>query len=114
MSTPRPADPSYAAKLSQAQADSPIRAAGISVSSSGWLHQPQQLHLHSFEQINDTTVNGIITLKRASGCALTITGGTRDRPLLGNLQPLERLQGRYLVFDLHRQLHRQQLHLPGQ
>ena len=30
----------------------------------------------SFDQINDTTVNGIITLKRASGCAMTITGGT--------------------------------------
>lgn len=70
------ADPSYAAKLSQAQAASLIRAAGISVSSSGGCTNRNNSTCTSFEQINDTTINGIITLKRASGCAMTITGGT--------------------------------------
>jgi hypothetical protein len=70
------ADPSYAAKLSQAQAASLIRAAGIAVSSSGGCTNRNDGTCTSFDQINDTTVDGIITLKRASGCALTITGGT--------------------------------------
>ena len=70
------ADPDYAAKLSQAQAASLIRAAGIGVSSSGNCTTRTNSTCTSFEQINDTTVNGIITLKRASGCAMTITGGT--------------------------------------
>ena len=70
------ADPNYAAKLSQAQADSLIRAAGIGVSSSGGCTNRNNSTCTSFDQINDTTVNGIITLKRASGCAMTITGGS--------------------------------------
>lgn len=70
------ADPNYAAKLSQAQADSLIRAAGIGVASSGGCTNRNNSTCTSFDQINDTTVNGIITLKRASGCAMTITGGT--------------------------------------
>ena len=70
------ADPNYAAKLSQAQAASLIRAAGIGVSSSGGCTNRYNSTCTSFDQINDTTVNGIITLKRASGCGMTITGGT--------------------------------------
>ncbi len=70
------ADPDFAAKLSQAQADSRIKAAGIRVYSSGGCTTRTNRTCTSFEQINDTTVTGIITLKNASGCALTITGGT--------------------------------------
>ncbi|MEV4440576.1 hypothetical protein AB0K09_16435 [Streptomyces sp. NPDC049577] len=64
------------AKLSQSQAAAKLRAAGITWSSSGNCTNRNNAHCTSFEQINASTVNGIITFKRASGCAVTITGGT--------------------------------------
>ena len=64
------------AKLSQAQAASRLRAAGITWSSSGGCSTRSKSNCTSFEQINDSTVNGIITLHGASGCAINITGGT--------------------------------------
>ena len=70
------ADPNYAAKLSQSQAASLVRAAGIAVSSSGGCTNRNNSTCTSFEQINDATINGIITFKRGSGCAITITGGS--------------------------------------
>ncbi|MFO0573685.1 MAG: hypothetical protein U1A78_06805 [Polyangia bacterium] len=72
---PEQVDPDPA-KLSQSQAESRIRAAGISVYSSGGCTNRNKSNCTSFEQINDSTVSGIITLKSASGCAITITGGT--------------------------------------
>ena len=70
------ANPDFAAKLSQAQAESRIRAAGIGVSSSGNCTNRNNSTCTSFDQINDSTVSGIVTLRSASGCAMTITGGT--------------------------------------
>ena len=64
------------AKLSQSDAAAMIRAAGISVYSSGGCTNRNRSNCTSFEQINSATVNGIITFKKASGCAVTITGGT--------------------------------------
>lgn len=64
------------AKLTQAQAASRIRGAGIDVYSSGGCTNRNKSNCTSFDQINDSTVAGIITLKGASGCAITITGGT--------------------------------------
>lgn len=64
------------AKLSQAQAASRIAAAGIKVSSSGNCSTRSNPSCTSLDQINDSTVSGIITLHSASGCAITITGGT--------------------------------------
>lgn len=64
------------AKLSHSEALSMIRAAGISVYSSGGCSNRSRSNCTSFEQINSATVNGIITFKKASGCAVTITGGT--------------------------------------
>lgn len=64
------------AKLSHSEAASMIRSAGISVYSSGGCSDRNRSNCTSFEQINATTVNGVITLKRASGCSITITGGT--------------------------------------
>jgi hypothetical protein len=63
-------------KLSQSQAASQIRAAGITWSSSGGCTDRYNSHCTSFEQINSGTVNGIITLRNASGCSINITGGT--------------------------------------
>ena len=63
-------------KLSQSQAASQLRAAGITWSSSGGCTDRNNAHCTSFEQINQSTVSGVITLHRASGCAVNITGGT--------------------------------------
>ena len=64
------------AKMSQSEAASLIRAAGISVYSSGGCTNRNRSNCTSFEQINSATVNGIITFKKSSGCSVTITGGT--------------------------------------
>ncbi|MEU4742277.1 hypothetical protein AB0G02_17680 [Actinosynnema sp. NPDC023658] len=63
-------------KLTHAQAASRFSAAGISWTSSGGCSDRYNSTCTSFEQINLTTVQGAETLKRATGCALTITGGT--------------------------------------
>ncbi|MFC0434386.1 hypothetical protein [Kutzneria buriramensis] len=63
-------------KLTQAQAASELRAAGITWSSSGNCTTRSDPHCTSFDQINASTVDGVITLRHASGCAINITGGT--------------------------------------
>lgn len=70
--------PSAAAvtKLSQTDAANRLRAAGIQWSSSGNCTNRNNRTCTSFEQINLSTVQGAITLKNASRCALDITGGT--------------------------------------
>jgi hypothetical protein len=64
------------AKLTQAQAASQLRGAGITWSSSGRCTNRNNGRCTSFAQINASTVAGVISFKRASGCATNITGGT--------------------------------------
>jgi hypothetical protein len=63
-------------KLTQAQAASQLSAAGITWSSSGNCTNRNVSTCTSFEQINQSTVSGVITLHRSSGCSINITGGT--------------------------------------
>ncbi|AUY54745.1 hypothetical protein [Streptomyces sp. CB01881] len=63
-------------KLSQSTAAARFSGAGITWSSSGGCTTRSNSTCTSFEQINSGTVSTIITLKRASGCAINITGGT--------------------------------------
>jgi hypothetical protein len=63
-------------KLSQSQAASQLSAAGITWSSSGNCTTRSNAHCTSFDQINSSTVTGVVTLRHASGCAINITGGT--------------------------------------
>lgn len=63
-------------KLTHSQATSRFRTAGITWSSSGGCSDRYNSTCTSFEQINLTSVQGAETLKRATGCALNITGGT--------------------------------------
>jgi hypothetical protein len=63
-------------KLTHAQATSRLRAAGITWSSSGNCSDRNNSTCTSFDQVNLTTIQGAETLKRASGCALNVTGGT--------------------------------------
>ncbi|MGW1175353.1 hypothetical protein ACWD4P_16720 [Kitasatospora sp. NPDC002543] len=63
-------------KLSQSAAATQFSGAGITWSSSGGCTTRSNSTCTSFDQINSGTVSAIITLKRASGCAINITGGT--------------------------------------
>jgi len=65
-----------ASAVSQASAASQFSAAGISWTSSGGCTNPNNSTCTSFEGIRQATIDGAITLKNASGCGLTITGGT--------------------------------------
>lgn len=63
-------------KLTHSQATTRLRNAGITWSSSGGCSDRYNSTCTSFEQINSGTIDGITTLKSASGCAINITGGT--------------------------------------
>jgi hypothetical protein len=65
-----------AGAVSQASAAAQFSAAGVGWTSSGGCTNPASSTCTSFEGIRQATIDGGITLKRASGCALTITGGT--------------------------------------
>ena len=67
---------SAATKISHATATSMFRNAGITWSSSGNCSNRNTSTCTSFEQLNLATAQGAQTLKRASGCALNVTGGT--------------------------------------
>lgn len=62
--------------LSQSQAASRLKAAGVKSRSSGGCTNKHNPHCTSYEGIRETTVEGAITLKKACKCSLTITGGT--------------------------------------
>jgi hypothetical protein len=71
------ASPAFAAtKLTQSQAAGQLSAAGITWSSSGGCTNRNVATCTSFEQINQSTVSGIITFRSISGCGINITGGT--------------------------------------
>jgi hypothetical protein len=67
---------SPSAAVSQASAEAQFSAAGIGWTSSGGCTNPDIPTCTSFEGIRQATIDGGITLTNASGCALTITGGT--------------------------------------
>lgn len=62
--------------VTQAQAESAFRAAGISWTSTGGCTDRTVSTCTSFDGLRQATVDGAVTLRRASGCALVITGGT--------------------------------------
>ena len=71
------AGPALAAtKISHASATSQLSSAGITWSSSGQCSDRYNPTCTSFEQVNQSTVDGIVTLRGSSGCAINITGGT--------------------------------------
>jgi hypothetical protein len=65
-----------ASAVSQSSAAAQFSAAGIGWTSSGGCTDPHNSTCTSFEGIRQATIDGGITLKSASGCGLTITGGT--------------------------------------
>ncbi|WP_370948707.1 hypothetical protein AB5J62_14430 [Amycolatopsis sp. cg5] len=64
------------AKLSHAEAAAKFAAAGITISSSGRCSDRENPECTSLDEINQTTVDGVLALRAGSGCSLVITGGT--------------------------------------
>ncbi|KAG8779924.1 hypothetical protein FRC12_023697 [Ceratobasidium sp. 428] len=62
--------------MSQQEAQAKLEAAGVYASSSGNCTDWWSSRCTSYEGILTGTVNSIITLRKASGCTITITGGT--------------------------------------
>lgn len=65
-----------ASAVTQAQAESAFSSAGVTWSSSGGCSDRDVSTCTSFDGMRSDTVNGVITLKQASGCAVNVTGGT--------------------------------------
>jgi hypothetical protein len=65
-----------ASAVTHASAASQLSAAGVGWTSSGGCSDPGNSTCTSFEGLRQASVDGAITLKNASGCGLTITGGT--------------------------------------
>ncbi|CAN5437697.1 hypothetical protein BH11ACT8_BH11ACT8_33410 [soil metagenome] len=65
-----------ASAVTQSSAASQLSAAGITWTSSGGCTTRSNSTCTSFDGIRQATIDGAITLKSASGCALQITGGT--------------------------------------
>lgn len=63
-------------KLSHGDAAGRLTSAGITWSSSGGCSNRNNPTCTSFDQVNLASIQGAGVLKRASGCALHITGGT--------------------------------------
>ncbi|HET9143940.1 hypothetical protein [Actinophytocola sp.] len=63
-------------KISHATATARLRSSNITWSSSGGCSNRNNPTCTSFEQVNSATIEGIRTLKSASGCAINVTGGT--------------------------------------
>ena len=63
-------------KMTHSQATAALSSSGITWSSSGNCSDRNNPTCTSFEQVNVTSIQGIQTLKSASGCAINVTGGT--------------------------------------
>lgn len=62
--------------ISHSSATSQLRAAGVSWTSSGNCSDRNVPTCTSFDGVRQATIDGVITFKRASGCAVTVTAGT--------------------------------------
>jgi hypothetical protein len=67
---------SPASAVTQSYAEGVFRANGITWSSSGGCTTRSNSTCTSFDGLRQASVDGAVTLKRSSGCALNITGGT--------------------------------------
>jgi hypothetical protein len=64
------------AKMSHSAAAKKLGDAGIGITSSGGCSDRNNSSCTSLDQVNSATIDGAITLKGASKCDLTVTGGT--------------------------------------
>jgi hypothetical protein len=73
--SPSAASPSLGG-LTQADVEQRFRAAGVEWTSTGSCSDRTRPDCTSFEGLRITTVEGVLSLANASGCTLTVTGGT--------------------------------------
>ncbi|MFB6957770.1 hypothetical protein ACFCYB_12150 [Streptomyces sp. NPDC056309] len=71
-----PAATAAPAKFSHVAAAQQLKRAGVTWASSGGCSDRNNSKCTSFEQINQSTVAGVIDFKKASRCAVTLTAGT--------------------------------------
>lgn len=64
------------AKLGHSAAAKKVKAAGISLHSSGGCTDRNKKTCTSLSQVNKASIDGVIAFKKASKCKVTITGGT--------------------------------------
>lgn len=62
--------------MTQSEADAAVSACGMTAHSSGGCTTKSNKKCTSFDQIWSDTIDGVCAFKRASGCAVTITGGS--------------------------------------
>ncbi|MGW4160570.1 peptidoglycan-binding domain-containing protein [Streptomyces sp. NPDC004788] len=74
------AAPAGSVYYTPAQATAKLRQAGITWRSSGHCSDKNTRGCTSFQGIRRTTVDGIVALRRASGCAIVITGAAEIPP----------------------------------
>ncbi|MCP2323697.1 hypothetical protein HDA40_002204 [Hamadaea flava] len=71
------AQPAHAATfLTHSQATAQLSAAGITWSSSGNCSNRNVATCTSFDQIRQSTISGVVTLRNYTGCAINVTAGT--------------------------------------
>ncbi|MFH9821080.1 hypothetical protein [Streptomyces sp. NPDC017230] len=70
------AAPAPAKYQTHAQAAAVLKQAGISWSSSGGCSNRENRRCTSFTKINKATIAGLVAFKKASRCAVRVTGGT--------------------------------------
>ena len=63
-------------KLTHAQAAQRLRAAGIRWVSTGNCSNKKNRRCTSFDGVREHTINGLVALKKNSGCPVVVTGGT--------------------------------------
>ncbi|PJM94009.1 hypothetical protein [Streptomyces sp. CB01373] len=71
-----PAATAAPAKYSHAAAAQQLKGAGVTWTSSGGCSDRNNGRCTSFEQVNKSTVAGVLDFKQASKCAVALTGGT--------------------------------------
>lgn len=100
-----------ASAVTQAEAESAFRSAGITWTSSGGCTSPSNPTCTSFSGLRQASVDGARTLKSASGCALTITGGTETGHAGGTYSHANGYKLDFQPVDLSDQLGDRHLHL---
>jgi hypothetical protein len=74
--TEEPKDAAPLAKMSHSAAAKKLGDAGIGIRSSGGCSDRNNPSCTSLDQVNSASIDGAITLKGASKCGMTVTGGT--------------------------------------
>lgn len=87
-------------KLTQAVAASRLSAGGVGWTSSGGCSDKNNPTCTSFDGVYSGTVDGAITLKRACGCTVTITGGTETGHASGTYRSVHSFKAATASFSM--------------